>query len=271
VDYVGGLKDIREKVIRPIIPLGRIFMEDPVRMVRAVKYACKTGFPMPLRLRRRIKKDAPLLETVSASRLTEEITKILHSAEAGEIINTLEDLGLNRFMQPLVSAKFRESKEWKEKYLSGFSGIADDAPLATLLAAMVRQVLEENVDFATFTKEGPAKGAAPMSYKDAFMIARKFVLPMNPPRVELDKAVKQVFAEQGVVVKRSALRERSRKSRSAAEKPQNQNTPATPDVNPAAAATNAAQSPAPNASKPKSKRRRRPRKSGKPGKAPSGA
>ena len=37
IDYVHGVEDIRRKLVRPIIPLDRIFVEDPVRMLRAVK------------------------------------------------------------------------------------------------------------------------------------------------------------------------------------------------------------------------------------------
>ncbi|MDR1802982.1 MAG: polynucleotide adenylyltransferase PcnB, partial [Treponema sp.] len=39
-------------------------------------------------------------------------------------------------------------------------------------------------------------------YKGAFAMARKFVLPMNPPRVELDMALKSLFAEHGLQVKK---------------------------------------------------------------------
>jgi len=44
VDYVGGMEDIKKKQVVPIIPLSEIFTDDPVRMIRAVKYAAATGF-----------------------------------------------------------------------------------------------------------------------------------------------------------------------------------------------------------------------------------
>ncbi len=43
VDYVGGVKDIRARKLVPVIPLKTIFTEDPVRMLRAVKYSVSTG------------------------------------------------------------------------------------------------------------------------------------------------------------------------------------------------------------------------------------
>ncbi|MDR2953191.1 MAG: polynucleotide adenylyltransferase PcnB, partial [Treponema sp.] len=55
IDYVGGMKDMRKKIVRPVISLAEIFADDPVRMIRAVKYAAATGFSLPLSLQWKIK------------------------------------------------------------------------------------------------------------------------------------------------------------------------------------------------------------------------
>ena len=39
IDYVDGMRDIKKHIIRPVIPLETIFIDDPVRMLRAIKYA----------------------------------------------------------------------------------------------------------------------------------------------------------------------------------------------------------------------------------------
>jgi poly(A) polymerase len=91
VDYVGGMDDIRAQRIKAVIPLDTIFQDDPVRMVRALKYAATTGFSLPWNLRRRIRKDAGLLEPVSPSRLTEEMMKIIKNGHTGAIIKNLYD------------------------------------------------------------------------------------------------------------------------------------------------------------------------------------
>ena len=56
LDYVGGFNDIRRKRVRALIPIRTIFTEDPVRMIRAVKYSATTGFKLPFFLRLRIKR-----------------------------------------------------------------------------------------------------------------------------------------------------------------------------------------------------------------------
>jgi poly(A) polymerase len=100
VDYVGGMKDIKEKRIRPIIALNEIFKDDPVRMIRAVKYGASTGFKLPLRLRWKIKKESGLLASISPSRLTEEIFKIINASAAPKIIDSLDAAGLYQYLQP---------------------------------------------------------------------------------------------------------------------------------------------------------------------------
>ncbi|MFP3043430.1 polynucleotide adenylyltransferase PcnB [Treponema primitia] len=196
VDYVGGMKDIRNKLIRPIIPLSFIFKDDPVRMIRAVKYAATTGFRIPLTLRWKIKKQAPLLAPISPSRLTEEIFKIIHSPCAAAITESLEYFGLYEYLQPNASRQMKESEKFRARYLKGLGELnrnGNTKPGETL-AALIRDYL---VDFIDWDAEGLTE-----NYKIAFMAARQFVLPMNPPRMELDHAVRLIFAEHGQNVKK---------------------------------------------------------------------
>ncbi|MDR0584757.1 MAG: polynucleotide adenylyltransferase PcnB [Treponema sp.] len=206
VDYVGGVKDIRDRLIRPIIPLSSIFKDDPVRMIRAMKYAAATGFKLPLALRLKIKKQAFLLEPVSPSRLTEEILKIIHSPYAAQIIEKLESFGLYQYIQPNASRLMRENEDFHARYLKSLEELnregGDAAKPGETLAALVRDYLE---DFVDWNAEGITE-----NYRNAFMGARQFVLPMNPPRMELDHAVRLVFAEHGQNVKRIRLFERGK-------------------------------------------------------------
>jgi poly(A) polymerase len=196
VDYVGGMKDIRNKLMRPIIPLAFIFKDDPVRMIRAVKYAAAAGFKIPLALRWKLKKQASLLAPVSPSRLTEEIFKIIHSAAAARIIESLEYFGLYEYLQPNASRLMKESEKFRSRYIKGLEELnagGNPKPGETL-AALIRDYL---VDFVDWDAEGITE-----NYRNAFIAARQFVLPMNPPRMELDIAVRLIFAEHGKNVKK---------------------------------------------------------------------
>jgi poly(A) polymerase len=83
VDYAGGLSDIEAGRLRLIgdDPAGR-YREDPVRMLRAVRFACKLGFMIDDACAAPIRELAPLLEEISPARLFDETLKLFHSGYA---------------------------------------------------------------------------------------------------------------------------------------------------------------------------------------------
>ena len=216
VDYVNGMNDIRKKILRPIIPPELIFSDDPVRMIRAVKYAAAGGFSIPWFLRRRIKKEAFLLNQVSNSRLTEELSKIIRSPAAPHIIESLEDAGLYCFLQKEASAMMKNDPAFRTAYLMGFadlvsgdhSSIKEGPPPAkpAPLAALIRNYLEQKIPWHEFTKSSWEK------YKEVFYEARRFILPMNPPKIELEQAIRLIFTEHGVDLKKIRTFEREKQA-----------------------------------------------------------
>ncbi|GHT59275.1 polynucleotide adenylyltransferase [Spirochaetia bacterium] len=215
IDYVDGMKDIREKRIRPIIPLATIFTDDPVRMIRAVKYGATTGFKLPLALRWKIKQQSHLLAAVSHSRLTEEIFKIVNSSSAALIAEKLDELGLYEYLQPNASHLMKENLNFRARYLDrlsklnqgGAEGLAASiSKPGQKLAAFIQDYLELQVQFPEENNTADWEGAKTTEhYRNAYIAVRAFVLPMNPPRVELDHAVRLIFAEHGITVKHSRL------------------------------------------------------------------
>ncbi|MDR2629870.1 MAG: polynucleotide adenylyltransferase PcnB [Spirochaetaceae bacterium] len=201
VDYVGGMKDIREKRIRPIIPLSVIFMDDPVRMIRAVKYAATTGFKFSLGVKWKIKRQSPLLVSIPSSRLTEELFKIIHSASASRIVENLEFFGLYEYLQPKASELMKKSAVFRTRYMKSLADLTGSGSSAEALAALIRDYLEDFVDW---------DGGIMENYKSAFFGARQFVMPINPPRADLDHAVRLIFGEHGITIKKSRFMERGK-------------------------------------------------------------
>ena len=213
IDYVGGMKDIKKRRIQPLIELPSIFTDDPVRMIRAAKYAAVADFRIPLSLRWRIYKHAALLADISPSRLTEEIFKIIHSPRALEIVMCLDSLKIYRYLQPQAAELFKTRSGFKDKYLKSVSALKpEDLKPGEAIAAIIRDYLEDIVDWdgskSSNDELNPSSRSVTERYKNAFMLARKFVLPMNPPRVELDSAIRLLFAEHGVTVKKAHFHER---------------------------------------------------------------
>ena len=228
VDYVDGMKDIHKRCIRPIIALPHIFTDDPVRMIRAVKYGVVAGFRIPFMLRWRIQRQSSLLATISPSRLTEEILKIIQSPHAREIVQELDELGLFSYLQPCAGAMFKDTPNFKTRYLNSLGTLKEESfqnMPGHNLSVLIRDYLEDKADWdgtneetecsPTGRQENGKTTVLPASprpvaerYKNAFALARKFVLPMNPPRVELDAAVRLLFSEHGVPIKKLKFSDR---------------------------------------------------------------
>lgn len=196
VDYVGGFKDIESKRIKPVIPLDRIFKEDPVRMIRCVKYATTAGFRIPWGLKRALKRDSVLLSQASSSRLTEEFLKILGSGRSAPIVASLASYDLLRHIQPQAARLAASDKGYQAALAAALAELDTEASdpvrekrLSLLLAHYLKPFLEARPERFSDTPE---------AYREAVHEARIFLSPLNPPRVELEAAVLVVFKRRGV-------------------------------------------------------------------------
>lgn len=204
IDYVGGVRDIRKGVIRPVIPLDRIFVEDPVRMLRAVKYSVTTHCAMQWPLRHKIKKSASLLSPISPSRLTEEIFKIVNSGHAFGIVREALDTDIYMYLQPAAADLVMGDKEFERNYLESLkkldalTAVEKEARLGKKLVFLIRDFIRSLTDWQ---KEIAEKSAAGELYERTWNEVRRFVLPMNPPRVELEYAIRCVMREIGVDIR----------------------------------------------------------------------
>ena len=204
IDYVGGVRDIRKGVIRPVIPLDRIFVEDPVRMLRAVKYSVTTHCAMQWQLRHKIKKSASLLSPISPSRLTEEIFKIINSAHAFDIVREALDVDIYMYLQPAATDLILSDREFEKNYfenlkrLDVLSTVEKESRLGKKLVFLVKDFILSLTDWKKEIAENSAVGEL---YEKTWNETRRFVLPMNPPRVELEYAIRSVLREIGVNIR----------------------------------------------------------------------
>jgi poly(A) polymerase len=108
LDYHGGLADLRRKSVRIIGDARERYREDPVRMLRAARFAAKLGFAIDERSRKPIREMAPLLENVPPSRVYEEMHKLLLSGHAATSLRELRSLGLHHGLLPLLDVIFEQ-------------------------------------------------------------------------------------------------------------------------------------------------------------------
>ncbi|MDR0908144.1 MAG: polynucleotide adenylyltransferase PcnB [Spirochaetaceae bacterium] len=200
IDYVGGMKDMKEKFIKPIIPLKVIFTDDPVRMVRCLKYAATSGFAIPSALKARIKTDANLLANVSPSRRTEEMMKIIKNPAAPEIVQLIFQYGLYGYLQNDAARLMQRSSAFYEAYLASLGQCASGK--VCMLEPLISDYLIEENRKGAF----PQSNSAEENWSKAFKLARAFILPMNPPRVELEKALTSIMHGMGISSKKPTRR-----------------------------------------------------------------
>ena len=94
IDYVGGLEDLKEKRLRVIgDPLVR-FVEDPVRMLRAIEFAARLDFSMDDNIYAAIDRHKELLATAAPARVREEIMELFRHKISGPVLKQCRELGM---------------------------------------------------------------------------------------------------------------------------------------------------------------------------------
>ena len=110
VDYHGGIQDARARVLRMIgDPITR-YREDPVRIIRVVRFAAKLDFEIEPATREPIREMSALLSNVPQSRLFDEMIKLLQTGHARASIEQLRKQGLDRGVFPVLDAVFDEAR-----------------------------------------------------------------------------------------------------------------------------------------------------------------
>ncbi len=216
VDFLGGMDDVRGRRLKAIIPLDKIFREDPVRMVRGIKYAAANHFNIPFSLKLTIRRDATLLSEVSPSRLAEEFYKIIASGKSVLMFQALDKYGLLQYMLPQVHAAMHRDKAFQKVFLQHLGSLdllaqmpedtsvlnsasaaeivqSDRRLISPFLAWFIRQRLR---DFAIKT-DSPKE---PSAFRlEAFLNVREFLAPLNLPRIALEEAMEQVLREDDLL------------------------------------------------------------------------
>ena len=103
-DYHGGVADLKKRRLRLIGDPEQRYREDPIRMLRAVRFAASRGLEIDAPTRRPIRRLAGLLAHVPPSRLLDEMLKLLLCGHAAEAVAQLRREGLHHGVLPLLDA-----------------------------------------------------------------------------------------------------------------------------------------------------------------------
>ena len=108
-DYTNGLTDIKDRVIRIIGDAETRYREDPVRMLRAIRFAAKLDFTIEAHTAAPIRKLADALGNIPAARLFDESVKLLLSGHSLKIFQLLQEYRLFAQLYPQQAEKLQLS------------------------------------------------------------------------------------------------------------------------------------------------------------------
>ena len=119
IDWVGGMKDLEKKIIRSIGDPEIRFQEDPVRMMRAIKFSSRLGFKIEKKTEAAMMKHHAMILAASAPRVTEEVFRLFPYGHSAEAFRMLYAYGLMGDLIPEL-AKFIDANGKKKSMVFGY-------------------------------------------------------------------------------------------------------------------------------------------------------
>lgn len=110
VDYTGGMADLKAGIVRPIGDPRQRFREDPVRILRAVRFAAKLGFKIHPQAEAPVRELGHLLTGIPAARLFDEVLKLFHGGFAHTTFELLRHYGLLTYLFPMTETALAKEK-----------------------------------------------------------------------------------------------------------------------------------------------------------------
>lgn len=110
LDYHSGWRDIQERLIRMIGNPENRYREDPIRLLRAVRFSAKTNFTIETKTLAPMRELAPLIHDVPSARLSDELLKLMMSGHSWASLEALRDVGLGQGLLPMIDAIFAQDK-----------------------------------------------------------------------------------------------------------------------------------------------------------------
>ncbi len=160
IDYVGGLDDLSAGLVRAIGDPDIRFCEDPVRMIRAVRFASRLGFRIEDRTFAAIERHGEKIQQAAPARMFEEIQRLFAFSSVEPAFRLLRESGLLAFVFPELERAIDEigtdnSLLWKHLAAldAGAYVLAEPTPalrFATLYCELLHRKLPADGDPALF-------------------------------------------------------------------------------------------------------------------------
>ncbi len=115
IDYVGGMADLKQKVIRSIGDPDEKFQQDPVRMIRVIRHAARTGFRIDEKTYHAILRHREEIRKCSPSRVRDEFFRDLKEGAAKPSLDLMIETGLLFCLYPDLARVFGDRNPFKHR------------------------------------------------------------------------------------------------------------------------------------------------------------
>lgn len=209
-DFANGVKDIEDKVIRLIGDPQTRYREDPVRMLRAIRFATKLNMKIADQTRAPIKELAPLMANIPAARMFEEFLKLFISGKAVANFEQLREYHLFKFFFPVVDQALNSHLHGNNELLERFiiqamkntdTRIKNDQRVtpAFLFAAMLWHPLQSYIQQINANSQ--------LAPQDAFFAALSEIMPEQQRSIAIPKRFQGVMKDIWILQDKLARRE----------------------------------------------------------------
>jgi poly(A) polymerase len=118
LDYAHGVQDIRNRLVRLIGTPEQRYLEDPVRMLRAVRFAAKLDFDIEKHSAEPIRRLAPMLRDIPSARLFDEVLKLFLAGNALHTFDLLLEYDLFEPLFPASAQALRDNPDYTHELIS---------------------------------------------------------------------------------------------------------------------------------------------------------
>ncbi len=125
IDFVGGFEDIKKQRLHLIGDAETRYREDPVRMLRAIRFAAKLGFYIDKASEVPIHTLGHLLQDIPAARLYEEVLKLFHSGHAVRSFELLQEFDLLQYLFPEADRSIKQHDDIKNMLMIAMKNTDD--------------------------------------------------------------------------------------------------------------------------------------------------
>jgi len=197
IDHVGGQKDLKRRLIRCIGEPRRRFPEDPVRMLRAIRFASRLDFSIEKKTLRAIIRYRHELHNAAPARLIEEIYRFFGFGTAQAAFRLLAETKILPVLLPALDTHLRAAPEARPglwNYLEAFDAMQPPNGVAretAILAALAYPLFEARLQAYTGGEERPVQ------YQDlAREVLRDLLGTLPVPRRVVDSLVRAFDAQR---------------------------------------------------------------------------